>query len=145
VRDLVPGAGFPRAREFAAMDEPRLRGAGLSGTKSRAILELARRVEDGRLPLSRVARMDDQAIVERLSELPGIGEWTAQMFLIFRLGRMDVMPAGDLSVREGMRLLDGLDERPTPRLLLERAEVWRPLRTVAAWLFWELVHEAERA
>ena len=71
-------------------------------------------------------------------EVWGVGEWTAQMFLIFRLGRLDVMPAGDLAVREGTRILDDLDQRPTQKHVLERAEVWRPLRSVAAWVLYRL-------
>ena len=71
----------------------------------------------------------------------GVGEWTTQMFLIFKLGRPDVMPAGDLGVQEGLRILDGLDERPTPEILMARSEVWRPLRSLAAWYLWRLTDE----
>ena len=77
-----------------------------------------------------------------LSSVWGIGEWTAQMFLMFRLGRLDVMPAGDLGVQEGVRILDGLEERPSPKAVMERAEPWRPLRSVATWVLYRLCDEA---
>ena len=86
--------------------------------------------------------MSDAEIVEMLSSVWGIGEWTAQMFLIFRLGRLDVMPAGDLGVREGVRILDDLEERPTSAAVLARAEPWRPLRSVATWVLYRLCDES---
>ncbi len=134
VRALTPGPSFPRPAELLAMPPERLRGAGLSAAKSRAILDLAEKVESGRLKLRSIGRYPDDEIVERLTEVWGIGEWSAQMFLMFRLGRMDVMPAGDLGIREGLRRLDGLEERPAPARVLERSEPWRPLRSVASWV-----------
>ena len=83
-------------------------------------------------------RSVDDEVTRRLTTVWGIGEWTTQMFLIFKLGRLDVMPGGDLGVQEGLRVLDGLDERPTPEFLMTRSEVWRPLRSVAAWFLWRL-------
>lgn len=121
-----------------------LRGAGLSGNKLAALRDLAERVGDRRLVLAGIARLDDEAIIERLVQVRGIGTWSAQMFLIFRLGRLDVMPATDLGVREGVRVLDGLRERPPPARVLERAHAWAPLRSVAAWTLWRLLDEASR-
>ena len=92
----------------------------------------------GELRLRGIARHEDDEIIKRITVVWGIGEWTVQMFLIFRLGRLDVMPSGDLGVQEGLRILDGLDSRPSPKMLLERAEVWRPLCSVAAWFLWRL-------
>jgi 3-methyladenine DNA glycosylase/8-oxoguanine DNA glycosylase len=129
---------FPRPDELLALPEARLRGAGLSGNKLAALRDLATRIVQRRLPLSAIGRRPDQEIIERLVEVRGIGTWSAQMFLIFRLGRLDVMPADDLGVREGLRRLDGLDERPTPAALRERAERWAPLRSVAAWTLWRV-------
>ena len=139
---LTPGSRFPTASECLALPDEAFRGAGLSAAKTRAIRDLAGKCADGSVRLRSVASMDDADIVEMLSSVWGIGEWTAQMFLIFRLGRLDVMPAGDLGVREGVRLLDGLPERPTPKAVLERAEPWRPLRSVATWVLYRLCDES---
>jgi len=121
-----------------ALTDDRLRGAGLSGNKAKALRDLATRIVSGELRLRRIGRHDDEEVIRLLTTVWGIGEWTAQMFLIFKLGRLDVMPSGDLGVQEGLRILDGLDERPSPDTLLGRAEVWRPLRSVAAWYLWRL-------
>lgn len=135
---LTPRAGFPRPKELLSLSEAELRGAGLSRNKMLSLLDLARRVEDRSLVLPSIARRGDERIVEDLTAVRGIGEWTAQMFLLFRLGRLDVMPTTDLGVREGLRRLDGLDDRPAPGRVLERSEVWRPLRSVATWVLWRL-------
>ena len=138
VRALTPGRGFPKPAEILAMSEARLRSAGLSGNKIKAITDLAERVETRSLKLRGVARLPDEEIVERLTVVWGIGEWSAQMFLLFKLGRLDVMPTTDLGVQEGLRRLDGLDERPKPGEVLERSEPWKPLRSVASWVLWRL-------
>ncbi len=137
-RKLTPGPRFPKPDEVLAMPDDQFRGAGLSAAKTRAIKDLAVHCQDGRVRLRNAARMDDAEIVDMLSQVWGIGEWTAQMFLIFRLGRLDVMPAGDLGVREGVRRLDRLPERPTPAEVLERAEPWTPLRSVATWVLYRV-------
>jgi len=141
---LTPGSGFPKPEEIARLEDRSLRGAGLSANKLLALRDLARRIEDGSLPLRRLARMPEEEIVERLTQVRGIGGWSASMFLLFRLGRLDVMAETDFGVVEGMRLLDGLSERPKPREALARAEAWRPLRSVGCWAMWRLV-ERERA
>lgn len=138
VRALTPGPNFPTPAELLALPEEELRGAGLSRNKMLALTDLARRVESRSLRLRGAWRLSDDEIVERLTEVRGIGVWTAQMFLLFKLGRLDVMPATDLGVREGLRRLDGLDERPAPKAVLERSEVWKPLRSVASWVLWRL-------
>ncbi|MYB04970.1 MAG: DNA-3-methyladenine glycosylase 2 family protein [Gemmatimonadetes bacterium] len=142
VCELTPGERFPTASECLALPDEAFRGAGLSSAKTRAIKDLAGKCADGSVRLRAVGRMSDAEIIEMLTAVWGIGEWTAQMFLIFRLGRLDVMPAGDLGVRAGVRILDGLDERPTQKAVLERAEVWRPLRSVATWLMYRLCDES---
>ncbi len=136
---LSPGADFPRAEALLELPEQALRGAGVSRAKTLALRDLAARVADGRLQLRSVGRLSDERVVERLVQVRGIGTWSAQMFLMFRLGRLDVMPSTDLGVQEGARLLDGLTTRPTPGRLTERAEPWKPLRSVAAWVLWRLV------
>jgi len=135
---LTPGPHFPRPTEILTLPDDRLRGAGLSRNKLLALRDLAGKIESGELDLIRIARRTDERIVEELVQVRGIGEWSAQMFLIFRLGRLDVMPTTDLGVREGARRLDDLKERPTPKELLARSESWRPLRSVASWVLWRL-------
>lgn len=139
---LTPGTQFPRPEEILALSDERLRGAGLSRNKLAALRDLASKIAAGELDLARIARLSDERVVEALTRVRGIGEWSAQMFLIFRLGRLDVMPATDLGVREGVRRLDGLAERPPPKEVLARAEVWAPLRSVASWVLWRVAEES---
>ena len=137
-RRLTPGPRFPTPEQVLGITDEQFREAGLSTAKTRAIRDLATRCQDGRLRLRTVKRLDDAEVIEMLTQVWGIGEWTAQMFLIFRLGRLDVMPAGDLGVREGVRRLDRMAERPAPSEVLDRAEAWRPLRSVATWVLYRL-------
>ncbi len=141
---LTPGRGFPTAEEIARLPDAALRGAGLSAAKLAAVRDLAARCADGRLRLAGIARREDEHIVEHLVEVRGIGVWSAQMFLLFRLGRLDVLAPGDLGLQEGLRILDGLAERPGPKELAARGEAWAPLRSVASWTLWRIV-EHERA
>jgi 3-methyladenine DNA glycosylase/8-oxoguanine DNA glycosylase len=146
IRALTPGSGFPTPADILGLSDAALREAGLSRQKLAALRDLAARIEDGRLPLAGIARASDEAIVEILTEVRGIGPWSARMFLLFRLGRLDVMAETDFGVLEGMRILDGRRKRPTPRQALARAEVWRPLRSVGCWTMWRIVeHERARA
>lgn len=138
VRALSPGPRFPTPEQLLRLSDEGLRGAGLSRNKMKAVRDLADKIVSGQLRLRGIARHDDEEIIRRLTTVWGIGEWTAQMFLIFKLGRLDIMPAGDLGVQEGLRVLDGLDGRPSADVLLSRAEVWRPLCSVAAWFLWRL-------
>lgn len=139
VRALSPNPRrFPRSGEFLALPPEALREAGLSRNKLKAIRDLAEHVQEGRLNLETLYRLTDEEIVERLAAVWGIGEWTAQMFLLFQLGRLDVFAPGDLGLQEGIRILDGLTARPAPSEAMERAEAWRPLRSVASWYLWRL-------
>ncbi len=139
VRALTPGPRFPPPEALLDLSDRDLRAAGLSGAKTAALRDLATKALDGTLALRGIARHDDETVIERLVTVRGIGVWTAHMFLIFRLGRLDVMPTGDLGVREGARRLDGLAERPGEAQLLARSEPWRPLRSVASWVLWRLL------
>lgn len=139
---LTPGPRFPTVEECLELPDERFRGAGFSAAKTRAVKDLAARCAAGSVRLHSVSRMTDDEIVRMLSSVWGIGEWTAQMFLMFRLGRLDVMPAADLGVQEGVRILDGLEERPSAKTVLERAEPWSPLRSVATWVLYRLCDEA---
>ena len=141
VRSLTPGPHFPAPEHVLALSDNELRGAGLSGNKARALKDLAEKTVSGELGLRSIGRLADDEVTRRLTTVWGIGAWTTQMFLIFKLGRPDVMPSDDLGVQEGLRILDGLDERPTPELLMTRSEVWRPLRSVAAWFLWRLTDQ----
>jgi DNA-3-methyladenine glycosylase II len=125
-----------------ALPEAKLRSVGLSGAKTASIRDLAAKSLDGTVPLRGLSRLSDEEIVERLSSVRGIGPWTAEMFLMFQLGRPNVWPVGDLGVRNGYRIAYGLDEMPTPKQLLPLGEAYRPYRSVAAWYCWAAVHLA---
>jgi DNA-3-methyladenine glycosylase II len=116
--------------------EERLRGVGLSGGKARALSELAAHASDGRLPLERLEEWDDEEVIARLVPVRGIGRWTAEMFLIFSLGRLDVLPVDDFGLRAGVRDQYGLKELPGRPALRALAECWRPYRSVATWYLW---------
>lgn len=125
------------ARALLAVPEETLRGAGVSGAKARALKDLAGKGVARQLPsVDRLAAMDDEAIVEALTIVRGIGPWTAQMLLMFRLGRPDVLPVSDYGIRAGLQLVHGLDELPDARELTARAEAWRPFRTLACLYLW---------
>jgi DNA-3-methyladenine glycosylase II len=123
---------------MCALRVPRLRGAGLSRAKVAAIKDLAAKTLDGTVPtMARLRRMPDTEIVERLTSIRGIGQWTVEMLLIFRLGRPDVLPASDYGVRKGFARAFGLNgPLPTPKEVIARGERWRPYRTMASWYLW---------
>jgi DNA-3-methyladenine glycosylase II len=113
-----------------------IRHCGLSRQKAVYIQDLAQHFVDGRIPTRRLTRMDDEAVIEALVNVNGIGRWTAEMFLIFVLNRPDVLPVDDLGLREGVREIYKLPERPGAKLLTAMGEKWRPWRTVATWYVW---------
>jgi 3-methyladenine DNA glycosylase/8-oxoguanine DNA glycosylase len=126
--------------------DPRLRGAGLSRAKVASVKDLAEKTLDGTVPsLARLQRMDDEEILTRLVSVRGIGRWTVEMLLIFRLGRPDVLPAGDLGVRRGFMLTYRKLELPPPAELLRHGQRWRPYRSVASWYLWRSVDLHRRA
>jgi 3-methyladenine DNA glycosylase/8-oxoguanine DNA glycosylase len=127
-----------------ALPARKLRGAGLSGAKVAAIRDLAAKVVAGVVPLHRIGRLSDAEIVESLSVVRGIGRWTAEMFLIFQLRRLDVWPVGDYGVRTGYALAYGLPALPTPKELEAMGERFRPYRTVAAWYCWRAVTQQRK-
>ena len=140
-------AMFPRGaptpeRMLRASDE-QLRGAGLSRTKLLSLRDLAQRASDGRLPtIVEIRGMRDETIIERLSEVRGIGRWTAEMLLMFLLGRPDVLPVDDYGVRKGFAIAFEKGESPSPKELAAYGERWRPYRTVASWYLWRVVERA---
>jgi 3-methyladenine DNA glycosylase/8-oxoguanine DNA glycosylase len=122
-----------------ALPQTALRGAGLSQAKTDAIRDLARLVSAGHIRLDTVGRMNDDDVVAMLTQARGVGPWTAHMFLMFNLHRLDVWPTGDLGVRVGYGRAFGLAEAPTPRELDELGERFRPYRSVVAWYCWRAV------
>ena len=113
-----------------------IRHCGLSRQKAAYIQDLARHFVDNRIPTRKLARMDDEAVIDALVNVNGIGRWTAEMFLIFTLNRPDVLPVDDLGLRVGVGNLFGLKERPKPKEVIALAEPWRPYRSIATWYLW---------
>ena len=133
------GADRLHADTLTRIDDERLRACGVSAAKARALRDLCARSEAGQIPDARqLARMDSEAIVEHLSAVRGIGRWTVEMLLIFRLGRPDVLPLDDLGIRRGAQWLDGLEAAPGRRELAERGESWAPWRSLAALYLWRI-------
>jgi DNA-3-methyladenine glycosylase II len=125
---------FPTPRDLLELPPERLRQAGLSTAKTAAVRDLAARTLDGTVPsLASIRRLEDEEIIERLTLVRGIGRWTVEMLLIFRLGRPDVLPVGDLGVRKGFGRVFRKGKLPEPSVVLRRGERWRPYRSVATW------------
>lgn len=125
--------GEPTPEQVVSLPEQALRAAGLSGAKSATIRDLAAKVVSGEVLLDRAEDCSDEAVVVELTQIRGIGRWTAEMFLIFTLGRLDVWPVGDFGVRKGYAMLYQLDSPPTPAELEPLGERFRPYRSAAAW------------
>jgi DNA-3-methyladenine glycosylase II len=140
---LFNGNLSPKA--VLALPPRKLRGAGLSRAKVASIRDLAAKVTDGTVPLQRIGRLPDEEIITLLSIVRGIGRWTAEMFLIFQLRRLDVWPVEDYGIRKGYSLAYGLRNLLTPKQLQVKGERFRPYRTVAAWYCWQAVHEQRRS
>jgi DNA-3-methyladenine glycosylase II len=138
---LVAALGGRFTPEIVAAAEMNvLRSAGLSGAKAATLRDLAAKSLDGTIPSFRaLARMSDDEIVTHLTQVKGVGVWTAQMFLMFSLGRPDVMPAQDYGVRKGFQRVYEHVELPAPKAILEYAERWRPWRSVASWYLWRVL------
>jgi DNA-3-methyladenine glycosylase II len=115
----------------------RLASCGLSRQKQAYILDLARHFADGKIPTARLQSYDDEQIIESLTQIKGIGRWTAEMFLIFVLNRTDLLPVDDLGLAKGVQLAYRLPKMPTRAELAQRAEPWRPYRSIATWYFWK--------
>jgi 3-methyladenine DNA glycosylase/8-oxoguanine DNA glycosylase len=139
----VVGRRHPRPRDVLAARPRDLRAAGLSRAKALYVRDLAQRASDG-LPLRRLGRLPDEEVVKALTEVKGIGRWTAEMFLMFRLGRLDVLPVGDYGVQKAMQRLYARRRPPTAEWMSRTAEPWRPFRTIACWYLWRSVDGAPR-
>ena len=143
---LATHSAHPSPQDFLDAPTPQLRAAGLSANKTLALRDLAAKTLDGTVPtLARIRRMSDQAIIDHLTQVRGIGKWTVEMLLIFRLGRPDVFPTSDYGVRKGFALtFQNLKPTtkvtpallPTPAQMERRAKKWQPYRSVASWYMW---------
>jgi DNA-3-methyladenine glycosylase II len=138
------GGAFPSPEAVLAEAPEALRSAGLSRAKAAYLQDLARHVLDGRLSFSGLDQQSNEDIITTLVAVKGIGEWTAHMFLIFCMGRLDVLPTGDLGIRNGIRQLYGLAGPPTPREVVEIAQAnhWHPYESVASWYIWQSLDNA---
>jgi DNA-3-methyladenine glycosylase II len=143
---LYPADSFPAPELVLASSEAELRACGFSGAKIAAMRAICAAALDGTVPTRRgSARLSDEALIERLTSIRGVGRWTVEMLLIFTLGRPDVLPVDDFGVRDGYRVLYGLDEAPKPKALAEIGQAWSPHRSIAAWYLWRASDEGKRA
>ncbi|EEF61163.1 DNA-3-methyladenine glycosylase family protein [Pedosphaera parvula] len=134
---LYPKTRFPTPQAILETPDERLRTAGLSRAKVAAIKDIAAKTVEGIVPNSRsIARLDNSTIISQLTTIRGIGTWTVEMLLIFKLGRLDVLPTTDYAVRKGFAVTYGWNDLPKPAELLKHGEIWRPYRTVASWYLW---------
>lgn len=134
---LFPGNHIPDAAAIAAHSDEVLRSVGLSGQKVGYLRDLSARIVDGRLNLDELEGLPDEAVIERLVSVKGFGRWTAEMFLMFRLHRPDVLPGGDLGIVVAIQRLYKLRKRPDAKRVLKIGEAWRPYRSVASWYLWQ--------
>ena len=134
------GGETPSPEELLKAEPQELRDAGLSWPKVSYARDLAEHIADGELDTERLPQLPDEEVVEELTRVKGIGVWTAEMFLIFHLGRPDVLPVGDLGIRRAVQLAYGLDDLPDPDRLEQIGEPWRPHRTLACLYLWRSLH-----
>ncbi|MFL5842595.1 MAG: DNA-3-methyladenine glycosylase family protein [Thermoleophilaceae bacterium] len=131
------GGHAPTPEQIIATDPDQLRAVGLSGAKAAYLRDLAEHIVDGELPIDRLAEMPDDEVFAALIAVKGLGRWTVDMFLMFHLGRPDVLPVGDLGLRRAMQVNYGLGELPKPAQMEQIAEAWRPHRTLGSLYLWE--------
>lgn len=143
VKALSASGGIPTPHEMLKLRPQALRKAGLSGAKVHAMKDLAKKTIEGVVPtLEESEKLSDEELVKRLVSVRGIGAWTVEMFLIFRLGRPDVLPIHDLGVQKGWSVAYAKKHKPSPKELLAFGERWRPYRTVASWYMWRAFSRA---
>ncbi|HET9995718.1 MAG TPA: hypothetical protein VFQ18_09935, partial [Candidatus Acidoferrum sp.] len=146
IKALSSNGRAPSPEEMLKLRKAALRKAGLSGAKILAMKDLAKKTIEGIVPtLEQAEKLSDEELVERLVSVRGIGAWTVEMFLIFRLGRPDVLPIHDLGVKKGWSITYGKKHMPKPKELLKFGERWRPYRTVASWYMWRACQRAGQA
>ncbi|HVU27592.1 MAG TPA: DNA-3-methyladenine glycosylase 2 family protein [Verrucomicrobiae bacterium] len=136
-KKLFPGRKFPNPEDLLNVTDEQIRACGFSFAKIKSIRDITAKALDGTIPSSRrITKLSDDEIVERLTQVRGVGRWTVEMLLIFQLGRLDVLPVDDFGVRTGFRLAYKKREMPKPKALLAFGERWKPHRTTAAWFLW---------
>jgi DNA-3-methyladenine glycosylase II len=141
---LYPGPGFPSPEAVLGTPDTALRACGLSGSKGAAIREIAANALNGTIPsAAQAVVLDDEALIDRLVRIRGVGRWTVEMLLIFTLGRPDVLPVDDFGVRDGWRLIQNLPVQPRPRALASIGQAWAPFRSTAAWYLWRASDEGK--
>ncbi|HEX6715237.1 MAG TPA: DNA-3-methyladenine glycosylase [Thermoleophilaceae bacterium] len=131
------GGRTPTPREIIATEPEQLRAVGLSNAKAAYLRDLAEHIVDGELPVERLAEMPDAEVYELLTAIKGLGRWTVDMFLMFHLGRPDILPVGDLGIRKAIQIHYGLQELPKAAEMEQLADAWRPHRTLASLYLWE--------
>lgn len=136
-KELYDAPPYPKPADVLATPDAMLKKTGLSVRKVECIKEISQRINDRQIKLENTNKMSDMAICDMLTETKGIGRWTAEMFLIFGLGRTDVLPVGDLGLRKGVRIFYNLQEMPSEETVEKIAEKWRPYRTIATWYIWK--------
>lgn len=129
----------PMPKQVLATTDEEFRACGVSRQKAGYLRDLAGHVSDGSLPLERLDQMADEEVIAALTQVKGFGEWSAHMLLMFHLGRPDILPVGDLGVRNGMKAAYGLEETPTPKEAKEIGAKWSPYATVASWYMWQIL------
>ena len=140
---LFPGETFPPPQTVLATADAALRGCGFSAGKILAIRDICAKRLDGTVPSRRQCHnLSDEALIARLTTIRGVGRWTVEMLLIFTLGRPDILPVDDFGVREGYRVLYGLDAQPKPKVLAEIGAAWAPYRSLATWYLYRAAEEA---
>jgi DNA-3-methyladenine glycosylase II len=139
---LFPDGKIPSAAAIHMLHDDQLRAVGFSGQKVGYLRDLCTRIADQRLQLDELEALDDEQVIERLVSVKGFGRWTAEMFLMFRLHRPDVLPVGDLGIVTAIQRLYKLRKRPDAKRMLKIGEAWRPYRSVASWYLWQTLHEA---
>ena len=140
---LFPDSQISDATAIAALTDMQLRGVGLSGQKVGYLRDLCARIADDRLRLDELDALPDEEVIERLTSVKGFGRCTAQMFLMFRLHRPDILPAGDLGIVTAIQRLYRLRKRPDAKRVMKIGEAWRPYRSVASWYLWQTLREVK--
>jgi DNA-3-methyladenine glycosylase II len=136
------GGRTPTPEEILATDPQELRGVGLSGAKAAYLRDLAEHIVDGELPIGELAELPDDQVFDALIAVKGLGRWSVDMFLMFHLGRPDILPVGDLGIRKAIQVHYGLEELPKPGEMEQIADAWRPYRTLACLYLWESLDNA---
>jgi DNA-3-methyladenine glycosylase II len=136
------GGRAPTPGELLATPDATIRAAGISNQKASYLRDLAARVEDGRLPVARLGRLDDDAAIELLTGVKGIGRWTAQVFLMFRMRRTDILPDGDLGIQKAIQRAYGFRKLPDPVRVRRVGAPWAPYRSIASWYLWRSIDPA---